>query len=88
MSELVFTESFIDEMAHVASPRVRGAIFDAIELLATLPEFGSPDLPDSIVKKYGSSVRKLVVAPFLVIYQVLPDDRVLILGLMHIRASW
>jgi len=49
---------------------------------------GSTNLPASIVEKYGCDVRKFVVSPFLVLYKLLEDDRVLILGVMHNRAAY
>ena len=61
---------------------------DATESLAVIPEMGSKNLPESIISKYGDDVRKLVVPPFLVLYELLEDDRVLILGVMHNQAAY
>lgn len=88
MAEVLYAGSFFDEMAQVETKRVRDNIMDATDLLAVIPEMGSTNLPASIVEKYGDDVRKLVVSPFLVLYKLLDDDRVLVLGVMHNRAAY
>ena len=88
MAEVLYAASFFDEMAQVETQRVRDNILDATELLAVIPEMGSTNLPRSIIEKYGSDVRKLVVPPFLVLYKLLDGDRVLVLGVMYGRAAY
>ena len=88
MAEVLYANSFFEEIGQVEKKRVRDNILDATELLAVIPEMGSTNLPRSIVEKYGSDVRKLVVPPFLVLYKLLPADRVLVLGVMHNRAAY
>ena len=88
MAEVLYADSFFDEMAQVETKRVRDNIMDATDLLAVIPEMGSTNLPASIVEKYGDDVRKLVVSPFLVLYKLLDDDRVRVLGVMHNRAAY
>ena len=88
MAEVLYADSFFDEMAQVETKRVRDNILDATELLAVIPEMGSTNLPKSISEKYGPDVRKLVVPPFLVLYKLLDDNRVLVLGVMHNRAAY
>lgn len=88
MAEVLYASSFFEEIGKVEKKRVRDNILDATELLAVIPEMGSTNLPRSIVEKYGLDVRKLVVPPFLVLYKLLPADRVLVLGVMHNRAAY
>ncbi|MBQ9022158.1 MAG: hypothetical protein IJ113_09170 [Eggerthellaceae bacterium] len=88
MRKIIYTDPFLDQMTQVTSNRVRGAIFDAIDKLIVVPVIGSTNLPQAIIDKYGDEVRKLVVKPFLVIYKVLPDENLLILGLMYGRAAY
>jgi len=88
VAEVLYADSFFDEMAQVETKRVRDNVMDATELLAVIPEMGSTNLPASIVEKYGGDVRKLVVPPFLVLYKLLNNDRVLVLGVMHNRAAF
>ena len=46
-------------------------------------------MPASIVELYGPGVRKLVVEPFIVVYEFDIDGNVVdVLGLVHQRASW
>ena len=88
MAEVLYASSFFEEIGKVEKKRVRDNILDATELLAVMPEMGSTNLPRLIVEKYGPDVRKLVVPPFLVLYKLLPADRVLVLGVMHNRAAY
>ncbi|MBE6466820.1 type II toxin-antitoxin system RelE/ParE family toxin [Denitrobacterium detoxificans] len=88
MAEVLYADSFFDELIQVESSRVRDNIIDATALLAQIPEMGSANLPSSIVLKYGTDVRKLVVSPFLVLYKLLPNERVLVIGVMHYRAAF
>ncbi len=49
---------------------------------------GSANLPDSIRELFGEDVRKLSVAPFLVLYKVLPESEdVLVLGMVMQRQA-
>ncbi len=88
MPRILYADPFIDELSQVTSARVINAIFDAIDLLPTIPSMGSKKLPQAIVDKYGSAVRKLVVKPFLVIYKELESGDILVLGLMYGRAAY
>ena len=88
MAEVLYAASFFNEIAQVESAHVRNNILEATELLAVIPEMGSKRLPKSIMEKYGPDIRKLVVSPFLVLYKLLEDDRVLVLGVMHNRATF
>lgn len=88
MAEVLYADSFFEEMAQVETKRVRDNVMEATELLAVIPEMGSTNLPESIVSKYGHDVRKLVAPPFLVLYKLLDDDHVLVLGVMHNRAAY
>jgi len=50
MAEVLYADSFFDEMAQVERKRVRDNIMDATDLLAAIPEMGSTNLPASIVE--------------------------------------
>lgn len=88
MNEIIYTDGFIDDMVQVRTDKIRDGIFDAIDLLPSVPILGSPDLPDSIMRVYGTDVRRMVVRPFLVVYELVNDGDFLILGLMHERAAF
>ena len=87
MYEIRYTEAFIEDAASVSLESKRHEIRRRVEQLASFPEMGSANLPESIRARYGSDVRKLVVNPFLVIYEV-SDDAVEMLGIVHQRAAW
>ncbi len=88
MAEVIFTEGFMDDVHLVQREEKLDEILDRIALLKENPELGSTLLPQSIRRRFGSHVRKLVVSPFDVIYEYLPqDDAVVVLGLIHQRAA-
>lgn len=88
MAEIVFTEGFMADAAIVEREEKLDEILDTIALLEDAPEIGSAILPSSIRHRYGSQVRKLVVRPFDIIYDYLPqDDAVVILTLIHQRGA-
>jgi plasmid stabilization system protein ParE len=89
MPSLIYTEGFVDDMAQVELASKRQEIFRYTDLLSEFPELGSRNVAKSIVETYGDFVRKLVVKPFLIIYEYHADeDTVYILGLDHQRAAW
>ena len=89
MPEIRYTEQFIEDAASVRLPAKRQELRGRIEQLADFPEIGSANLPESVVRQYGGNVRKLVVNPFIVIYEIDgEDDAVNVLGLIHQRAAW
>ena len=88
MANVVFAEAFIEDMAGVALARKRTEIMRSVALLEHVPEIGSGIVPASIRKAYGTSVRKLIVNPFDIIYEYHPsDDTVHVLGLIHQRTA-
>ena len=83
MHSVIFAERFVNDLASVCSTKVLDRILHNVELLQTVPEMGSANLPDSIRELFGEDVRKLSVAPFLVLYKVLPESEdVLVLGMV------
>ena len=89
MARLVYTDSFIEDMTMVELASKRDEIFDKINLLSDFPDLGSANVPVSIRLRFGSSVRKLVISPFDVVYEHdQASDSVNILGLVHQRAAF
>ena len=86
MMELVFSDRFFDDLEAVELESKQDEILDAIELLPTVPEMGSRRIPASIEQEFGSSVRKLIARPFLVVYEIMEDEGLLLVhGLVHHR---
>lgn len=94
---VAYTERFLGDLRRVELASKQDEILDAIELLPFVPEMGSTRLPESIVDEYGPQVRKLVVKPLIVLYELreyagggLADDDGLIVvnGLVHSRRAW
>lgn len=89
MATLDFSEGFVDDLAEVSSERVREAVYAVLAPLAALPNYGSPDIPLSVKRKFGSNVRKLVVAPYDIIYTYDEEtDVVRVHGLVPQRAVY
>lgn len=88
MMDLAFSNRFFDDMEAVERASKQDEIMNAIDLLSTVPEMGSGRVSASISEEFGSSVRKLVVKPFLVVYEVLEDEGLLYVhGLVHHRQT-
>ena len=88
VAKLVYSDAFIEDMTAVKLASKRAEIFDKADLLSDFPDLGSANVPESIRANFGSSVRKLVVSPFDVIYEHDPEaSSVNILGLVHQRAA-
>lgn len=88
MAEVLFTEGFLEDMAQVERADKRREIMRVLALLPHTPEIGSRALPPSIRASYGDTVRKLVIAPFDVIYEYHGDkDEVHVLALIHQRQA-
>ena len=89
MARLVYADAFIEDMTAVELSSKRDEIFDKIDLLSDFPDLGSANIPTSIRLRFGSSVRKLVVSPFDVVYEHdQASDSVNVLGLVHQRAAF
>ncbi len=89
MPEIRYAEQFIDDARSIRLAKKRQEVRHRIEQLADFPELGSPNLPASIVERYGANVRKLVVNPFIVVYEIdWEADAIDVLALIHQRAAW
>ena len=88
MTPLAFSDRFFDDMEDVELESKQDEIMDAIDLLSTVPEMGSRRLPISIEREFGEGVRKLVVRPFLVVYELMEEEGlVFVHGLVHQRRA-
>jgi plasmid stabilization system protein ParE len=89
MPELKITETFVAEASQIYTDKLFNKVFQMVDTLKTMPELGSRNLPESIIKKYGSGCRKLVVSPFDIIYRYnQPQNLVEIIALVHERAAF
>lgn len=89
MAEVVYTEQFASDLALVELDSKVDEILSLTDLLEEIPELGSKNLPASIRRSYGESVRKLVVDPFDIVYEYDQDaEAVYVLGIVHQRAAW
>lgn len=89
MAKLFYSDRFYDDFVAVQLESKRDEIIKAVDMLSDFPEIGSPILSDYIVKEYGPQVRKLVVSPFVAIYEYdRKADAVNVLALVHQRAAW
>ena len=89
MTNIVITQGFIDDLKTVTSDRVLAAIVHTVELMETVPDMGSCDLPCSIREEFGNKAHKIPVNPFdiITLYDETADE-VIVAGLIHQRAAW
>lgn len=81
MPRLEYSDRFAGDMARVTSEKVEARIDLALDNIEAFGEFGSKVVPDSIRREFGSSVRKVVVDPFGLVYTYFHDE-----DLAHIEA--
>ena len=87
MARLLFSDSFVNDLAQVQSQRVYRRIISLVSYLESMLEMGSPDIPTAARKRYGNGARKLVASPFDLLYVYDAEhDEVHIDGLVHQRA--
>lgn len=88
MVRIIYTDAFIEDMLGVKLASKRDEILGKVDLLSDFPDLGSANVPKSIRQEYGSSIRKLVVSPFDIVYEYDQDAQaVYVLGLVHQRAA-
>lgn len=89
MAVVRITRGFEDDLAMVASDRVLNSILNTIEVLETILDMGSSDVPRSIALTFGENVRKIPVKPFDIVTTYDADTHtVSVLGLIHQRTAW
>ena len=69
MPRVAISEEFVEATAEVYSDRVFNDLYRLVEMLETLPELGSTELPAAIKRRFGKDCRKIVVAPFDMLYR-------------------
>lgn len=88
MAKLVYAESFVRDAADAEPRSAVEAAVHAAELVADFPGIGSASMPASVRERYGGSVRKFSVPPFLLVYEYDADlDAVFVLDLVPARAA-
>lgn len=88
MAKVEVSEGFVEDMTQAYMDSKREEIWYAVSLLEFAPEMGSRILPTSIKRRFGDTVRKVVVDPFDIIYRYFAEqDLVYVVGLVHQRAA-
>ena len=88
MAKVEVSEGFVEDMTQVYMDSKREEIWYAVSLLEFATEMGSRILPTSIKRRFGDTVRKVVVDPFDIIYRYFAEqDLVYVVGLVHQRAA-
>lgn len=88
MAEIIFTEGFLSNAAIAEREEKLDEILDTVALMEDTPEIGSTIFPASTRRRYGPQVRKLIVRPFDIIYDYLPEaDAVVVLSPIHQRGA-
>lgn len=88
MPRMIYTEGFLDDAALIYSDRVMSKLSNALNSIEAFPQIGSQMVPSSIKSLYGGRVRKVVVAPFDLVYEYIEDeDAVIVYGLVPFRSA-
>lgn len=88
MPKVIISEEFVEATAEVYSERVFNDLYRLVEMLEALPELGSTELPlpYAIKKRFGKDCRKIVIAPFDILYRYdKVEDTVYVAALIHQR---
>jgi plasmid stabilization system protein ParE len=83
-ARLRITDSFIEDAAALCSPKLLRRLRLVLDMLASNPEIGSANVRDSLVKMYGSNIRKIAIATFTLVYRY-GDGYVDVLALVYSR---
>ena len=86
MPKVIISEEFVEVTAEVYSERMFNVLYRLVEMLEALPELGSTELPYAIKKRFGKDCRKIVIAPFDILYRYdKVEDTVYVAALIHQR---
>ena len=86
MTNLVVTENFENDLQEIYSNKLLNKIQNALKQIQTIPDISAANVPDSILKKWGDSVRILPVSPFDIVYTYNHQDKLVIVhALIHQR---
>ena len=69
MPKVQLTERFVEDASAIWSDRVLAHVNRVVRLLESFPLMGSTDVPQSIIREFGTNVRKCVIAPFDLVYE-------------------
>lgn len=88
MPNLFYSDQFYNDFTAVELKSKQDEIIHAVDMLSDFPERGSGNVSEYITETYGAHVRKLVVSPFIAVYEYdEPSDAVNVLALIHQRAA-
>ena len=86
MPKVIISEEFVEATAEVYSERMFNDLYRLVEMLDALPELGSTERPSAIKKRFGKDCRKIVIAPFDILYRYdKVEDTVYVAALIHQR---
>jgi plasmid stabilization system protein ParE len=63
------TEDFINDLSLIYSEKLFEQIVDILHGLQHFPDMGSADVRSSLIKRFGSGIRKIGVSTFVIIYR-------------------
>lgn len=87
MARMLYSETFLDDVETIYSPRVMQHLRMVLQMIETFPRSGSSDVPASIQSRFGGEVRKCAIAPYDLIYTYqAEDDVVRVRGLVPQRS--
>ena len=80
--ETRIADEFIEDIAHIWSPRLLDHIRGLVGLLRTNPGLGSPRVRRSLKQRYGDNLRTIAVSNYAIVYR-LDGEVVDVLAAVH-----
>lgn len=63
------TDEFIHLLSTIYSEPLLARIRRILDNLSTCPEMGSPNVRKSLIRQYGSGIRKIPISSFVIVYR-------------------
>lgn len=87
MREISYSEQFAEAVSVINSDRLLERLDAVLASIEAFPLLGSPRVQPSLVGRYGASVRKFPVPPFVIVYSYdQKRDRLEFIALPHERS--
>ena len=81
---LRIAEEFSAGLAAIYSEKVLSQIRSTLEMLTCFPEIGSTQVRPCLIERYGTGIRKIPLAAFVIIYRF-DDETIDVLSIVHGR---
>lgn len=86
MSSVSYTDLFSEQVSSIRSRRLLNELDRRLDAIESYPHIGSQVVRASLIRSYGTGIRKFPVPPFIIIYRYEEaQDRLEFIALPHER---